>query len=267
MAKFKRYEGFANSIPQKMIDENLPVCPFCHSNQPHWLLGNKLDMMGGRTLYRCEKCEATMSGRAIDAAASGGKQFAFNAGYAAMNAAEKGRKGQEVGVSYFRIEELGRVCQDTALLNQELPLPQLQTMAGIGATTQQPVQQPVQQQTVQQPVYQQPIQQPVPVAPAAEQKPSLVMPILCSTFAILAWVLGYLLGGRLGMVWGVTFVLRIFLIIPSLIFGIIGLIKSLKGKKSIVGIILSVLGILICLYLIYSMITFIGFIARSGYYY
>ena len=93
------------------------------------------------------------------------------------------------------------------------------------------------------------------------------MPILCSTFAILAWVLGYLLGGRLGMVWGVTFVLRIFLIIPSLIFGIIGLIKSLKGKKSIVGIILSVLGILICLYLIYSMITFIGFIARSGYYY
>lgn len=122
MAKFKRYEGYANSIPQTMIDENFPVCPFCHSNTPHWLLGSKLDMMGGRTLYRCECCEATMSSSAIDAAANGGKQFAFNPGAAAMNAVRKGSKGQTINETYFRIEELGHVCTNTALLGQEIPM-------------------------------------------------------------------------------------------------------------------------------------------------
>ena len=130
MANFKRYDGYVNSIPQRMIDSSLPVCPFCRSNAPHWLLASKLDMMGGRTLYRCERCGATLSGSAIDAAADGGKQFAFNPAMAGLNAAKKGSKGQEVGISYFRVEELGSVCKDSSLIGQELPLPQLKIMSG-----------------------------------------------------------------------------------------------------------------------------------------
>lgn len=179
MAKFKRYEGYANSIPQTMIDENFPVCPFCHSNQPHWLLANKMTMTDTRTLYRCERCEATMSSSAIDAAAADGKQFAFNPGAAAFNAARKGRKGQNVNETYFKVEELGNVCTNTALLEQELPMHELQAMAGIAAPveqpTPQPVQQPVYQQPVQQPVYQQPVQQPVyqqPVQQPIYQQPA-----------------------------------------------------------------------------------------------
>ena len=316
MAKFKRYEGYANSIPQTMIDENFPVCPFCHSNQPHWLLANKITMTDTRTLYRCERCEATMSSSAIDAAAANGKQFAFNPGAAAINAARKGRKGQSVNETYFKIEELGQICTNTALLGQELSMHELQAMAGIAAPAeqpapqpvpepvaqpvqqpvyqqpvqqpvyQQPVQQPVYQQPVQQPVYQQPVQQPVyqqpiyqqpvyqqpvqpPMAtvPAEEKKPSLVMPILCASFAVFAWLIGFIFGRGLGAAWAAVLVTRIFLIIPALIFGIIGLIKSLKGKKSIAGIILSTGGLLICLYLIYNMIRMIGLLAGGYLYY
>lgn len=305
MAKFKRYEGYANSIPQTMIDENFPVCPFCHSNQPHWLLANKMTMTDTRTLYRCERCEATMSSSAIDAAAANGKQFAFNPGAAAINAARKGKKGQNVNETYFKIEELGHVCTNAALLGQEISMHELQAMAGTAAPAAQPVQQPVYQQPVQQPVYQQPVQQPVyqqpvqqpvyqqpvqqpvyqqpvyqqpmqqpvyqpvqqpvaPTAPTEDKKPSLVMPILAISFAVFAWLLGFLANG--GMALAAMVVLRVFLLIPSLIFGIIGLIKSLKGKKNIVGIILSACALLIVFYLLFSLFRMIS-ILTGGYYY
>lgn len=181
MANFKRYEGYVNSVPQRMIDSSLPVCPFCRSNNPHWLLASKLDLMGGRTLYRCERCGATMSGSAIDAAADGGKQFAFNPAMAGLNAAQKGSKGQEVGVSYFKIEELGSVCRDASLLGKELPLPQLKIMSGyqepsFGQTAPAPaVEAPAAPRPVAAPIAPQPapqpVQQPVYTAPAAPQRP------------------------------------------------------------------------------------------------
>ena len=131
MAKFRRYEGYVMNVPQKFIDNNLPVCPFCHSNQPHWLLASKMGMWGNRTLYRCERCGATMSSDAMDAAAEGGRQFGLNAAAAGLNAARKGSKGQVVGIAYLKVEELGTVCTNTALLNNEYPLPEMQAMAGI----------------------------------------------------------------------------------------------------------------------------------------
>ena len=279
MANFKRYEGYANSIPQTMIDENFPVCPFCHSNQPHWLLANKMTMTDTRTLYRCERCEATMSSSAIDAAAANGKQFAFNPGAAAINAARKGKKGQNVNETYFKIEELGHVCTNAALLGQEISMHELQAMAGTAAPAAQPVQQPVYQQPVQQAVYQQPVQQPVyqqpvyqpaqqpvaPTAPAEDKKPSLVMPILAISFAVFAWLLGFLANG--GMALAAMVVLRVFLLIPSLIFGIIGLIKSLKGKKNIVGIILSACALLIVFYLLFSLFRMISILSGGYSYY
>lgn len=237
-----------------------------------------------------------MSSSAIDAAAANGKQFAFNPGAAAINAARKGKKGQNVNETYFKIEELGHVCTNAALLGQEISMHELQAMAGTAAPAAQPVQQPVYQQPVQQPVYQQPVQQPVyqqpvqqpvyqqpvyqqpvqqpvyqpvqqPVAstaPAEDKKPSLVMPILAISFAVFAWLLGYLANG--GMALAAMVVLRVFLLIPSLIFGIIGLIKSLKGKKNIVGIILSACALLIVFYLLFSLFRMIS-ILSGGYYY
>ena len=189
MAKFRRYEGYVMNVPQKFIDNNLPICPFCHSNQPHWLLASKMGMWGNRTLYRCERCGATMSSDAMDAAAEGGRQFGLNAAAAGLNAARKGSKGQVVGIAYLKVEELGTVCTNTALLNNEYPLPEMQAMAGIvpaappvngvpvppapQAPQPAPVVPPVQQAPVASPVPPVPqhVPQSAPVAPPVQQAP------------------------------------------------------------------------------------------------
>lgn len=128
MGKFKRYDGYVMHIPQQFIDEKLPVCPFCKSDNPHWLLDSRMEMSlaGSRTYYQCERCQAIISSTAADAAAENGRGFGINPAMAAMNAAQKGTKKQEVGVAYMRIDELGSVCTDQSLKGQELPITALQ---------------------------------------------------------------------------------------------------------------------------------------------
>ena len=129
--KFKRYDGYVMHVPQEFIDGKLPVCPFCGSGNPHWLLASKMEMSlaGGRTFYQCEQCGATLSSTSMDAAAEKGKQFAFNPGAAALNAASKGMKHQQVGVTYLRVEELGRACTDQSMLGRDEPVTFYQQMA------------------------------------------------------------------------------------------------------------------------------------------
>ena len=71
MGNFKRYDGYVMHVPQEFIDSKLPVCPFCKSNNPHWLLDSRMEMSlaGSRTYYQCERCEAIISSTAADAAA------------------------------------------------------------------------------------------------------------------------------------------------------------------------------------------------------
>ena len=53
---FKRYDGFVGSAPQSMIDNGLPICPFC-GESPHWLLELESGMVSAMTCM-CEKCSA-----------------------------------------------------------------------------------------------------------------------------------------------------------------------------------------------------------------
>ena len=131
MGKFKRYDGYVMHIPQEFIDSKLPVCPFCKSDDPHWLLDSRMDMSlaGSRTYYQCERCEAILSSTAADAGAEKGKSFGINPAMAALNAAQKGTKHQEVGVAYMRVDDLGKVCTDTRLMGREEPITFFQDMA------------------------------------------------------------------------------------------------------------------------------------------
>lgn len=131
MGNFKRYDGYVMHIPQEFIDGKLPVCPFCKSDNPHWLLDSKMEMSlaGSRTYYQCERCQAILSSTAADAGAEKGKSFAINPAMAAMNAAQKGTKHQEVGVAYMRVETLGLVCTDQSLMGKEFPITYFQEMA------------------------------------------------------------------------------------------------------------------------------------------
>lgn len=131
MGNFKRYDGYVMHIPQEFIDSKLPVCPFCKSDNPHWLLDSKMEMSlaGSRTYYQCERCQAIMSSTAADAGAEKGKSFAINPAMAALNAAQKGTKHQEVGVAYMRVDTLGLVCTDTSLMGKEFPITYFQELA------------------------------------------------------------------------------------------------------------------------------------------
>ena len=131
MGKFKRYDGYVMHIPQEFIDSKLPVCPFCKSDNPHWLLDSRMEMSlaGSRTYYQCERCEAILSSTAADAGAEKGKSFGINPGMAALNAAQKGAKKQQVGVAYMRVDDLGKVCTDTSLMGIEEPITYFQELA------------------------------------------------------------------------------------------------------------------------------------------
>ena len=174
---FKRYDGYVMNVPQKFIDQKLPVCPFCGSPDPHWLLESKMEfsLAGSRTYYQCERCRATLSSTAADAGAEDGRSFRINPAMAGLNAAQKGSKHQEVGVAYLRVDSLGQVCTRQELLGQEQPITYYQQMISQAQQPAQPVyQQPVYQQPMYQqpaqPVYQQPVyQQPVYQQPVYQQ--------------------------------------------------------------------------------------------------
>lgn len=52
--EFRRYDGIKNSAPQKKIDKELAICPFC-GEESNWSL-NVQNLTSIRITYRCEKC-------------------------------------------------------------------------------------------------------------------------------------------------------------------------------------------------------------------
>ena len=66
MFDFKRCDGFAGCIPQHFIDSKFPKCPMCGTNEPYWKLKDKMEMMGNRTMFLCDKCGAILSATTAD---------------------------------------------------------------------------------------------------------------------------------------------------------------------------------------------------------
>ena len=57
--EFRRYEGFLNTAPQKKIDNELPLCPFC-GEYPHWNL-NIRSGITTRITCMCERCQGKLT--------------------------------------------------------------------------------------------------------------------------------------------------------------------------------------------------------------
>ena len=214
MGEFRRYDGYVMHVPQEFIDSHLPVCPFCRTNKPHWLLDSRMELSwtGTRTYYRCEQCGATMSSTAADAAAEKGKGFAYNPAAAAINAAQKGTKQQEVGVTYLRVDELGSVCTDTSLLGQEHPITFYQQLVGDQpAAVPAPAAEPVPAPAVTQPVA-----EPEPEAQESEPK-------IWGVFALVGMILGIV---------GMCIMLIPYLNSALMIVPISAIVFSAMGKRS-----------------------------------
>lgn len=56
--EFRRYDGIFNGAPQKKIDSELPVCPFC-GEYPHWNL-NVRNGFSANITCMCEKCKGKL---------------------------------------------------------------------------------------------------------------------------------------------------------------------------------------------------------------
>lgn len=57
---FRRYKGFFGSMPQRFIDDNLPICPIC-GEEAKWTLEQKFIISGVRYRYKCTACNAIIS--------------------------------------------------------------------------------------------------------------------------------------------------------------------------------------------------------------
>lgn len=117
---FKRFEGFAGSIPQKFIDNNVRVCPMCGTTNPHWALDMKMQfkMEGNRYLFQCEQCKCVLSAPVADV--TGENKTAFTT----MGLFKK-MSGKQNKVTYFRVEEVGAAQVTQLHKGKEFPMEEI----------------------------------------------------------------------------------------------------------------------------------------------
>ncbi len=127
---FRRCDGFAGSIPQKFINANMPVCPMCGSDDPYWLLKDKMEWTAHRIMFRCSKCGCILSATNGDfTGTTKSTAFAVLTTAGAVNALTKKAQGKDVKTVYMRVEDVGDAQLSSALTGKELPIEEFQEMA------------------------------------------------------------------------------------------------------------------------------------------
>lgn len=130
MFDFKRYDGFVGCIPQKFIDSKLPKCPMCGTEDPHWTLKDKTELMANRTLFKCDKCGAILSATTADISGmSKSKAAAVFTNAGMLNAIGKKVSGKSVTTTYIKIEDVGSAQTTKIYEGKEIPLEELQSLA------------------------------------------------------------------------------------------------------------------------------------------
>lgn len=130
MFDFRRCDGFTGSIPQHFIDNNLPKCPMCGSNDPYWKLKDKMTLMEKRMLFRCDKCGCILSASTADfSGLSKSKAATVLTTAGNVNALFKKASGKKVGTVYIKVEEVGSAQTTKLYEGKEFELEKLQEMA------------------------------------------------------------------------------------------------------------------------------------------
>lgn len=99
---FKRMEGFAGSVPQKFIDNNVLICPMCGTKNPHWSIDMKMQIKleGNLYLFKCEQCNCILSATVPDVTG-----FGRNA-LTTLGLIKK-MSGKNTRTIYMKIQEVG----------------------------------------------------------------------------------------------------------------------------------------------------------------
>ena len=129
MFDFKRCDGFAGSIPQHFIDNKFPKCPMCGTNEPYWKLKDKMEMMGNRTMFLCDKCGAILSATTADLSGFSSNKASVLTTASLFNAIGKKAGGKKVGTVYMKVEEVGNAQTTKYYEKKEMPIEELQALA------------------------------------------------------------------------------------------------------------------------------------------
>ena len=130
MFDFKRCDGFVGSIPQKFIDTKFPKCPMCGTNDPYWKLKDKMELMGSRTMFLCDKCGCILSATTADLSGfSKSKAAAVFTTAGMFNAIGKKASGKSVSTTYMKVEEVGNAQTTKYYEGKEMLIEELQALA------------------------------------------------------------------------------------------------------------------------------------------
>lgn len=130
MFDFRRCDGFSGSIPQHFIDNKFPKCPMCGSTDPYWKLKDKVEMLGNRTLFRCDKCGCILSATTADITGmSKSKAAAVFTTAGMLNAIGKKASGKSVSTIYMKVEDVGNAQTTKMYEGKEMPIEELQALA------------------------------------------------------------------------------------------------------------------------------------------
>ena len=121
---FKRMEGFAGSVPQKFIDNNVLICPMCGTKNPHWGIDMKMQMKleGNLYLFKCEKCDCILSETVPDVTGFG------RSALTTLGLIKK-MSGKNTKTIYMKIQNVGTAQTTKIYEGKEMPLEELNELA------------------------------------------------------------------------------------------------------------------------------------------
>ena len=120
---FKRMEGFIGGVPQNFIDNRVPKCPMCGTDNPHWSIDQKMGFISlNRYLFKCEKCECILSATVADVTGFARTPIT-TIGLAKMIG------GKKVGTTYMKIDDVGSMQATKLHEGTEIGLEELNRIA------------------------------------------------------------------------------------------------------------------------------------------
>ena len=114
---FMRHNGFAGSIPQKFIDNQLSICPMC-GQEPRWELDQVIGLWASRYKFKCSTCNAILSCPVNDVVKINMDSLII-----------KSLTGKKALTPYLKVEEVGSYQTTEIHKGKEYELLQLKEMA------------------------------------------------------------------------------------------------------------------------------------------
>lgn len=129
--EFKRMDGFTGSVPQKFADTQIPKCPMCKTNNPHWALRQQRGKMmslnpeenANKYLLKCEQCGCILKVPVTDVVGVGRSALLSWQGVA------KKMHGKDTKTIYVTIEDIGDIEKDASHLGKEMSLEDINKLA------------------------------------------------------------------------------------------------------------------------------------------